>query len=90
MEILIRQYTKDRIKDVLDFEHKLRAEENFWGWEIDNAYISAVEKSFEQEEFMNALSLLAYHENQVVGRIDCSLIVSHFDGSKKLIWTGYA
>lgn len=29
MEILIRQYTRDRIKDVLDFEHKLRAEENF-------------------------------------------------------------
>ncbi len=83
MDILIREYTRDRIKDVLDFEYKLRVEENFWGWEIDNAYISAVDKSFEKEEFKNALSLLAYHENQVVGRIDCSLIVSHFDGSKK-------
>lgn len=83
MEIQIKEYTRDRIKDVLDFEKNLRTEESFWGWEIDKDYISAVEKSFEHEEFKNALSLLAYYENQVVGRIDCSLIVSHFDGSKK-------
>ena len=31
----IKHYTKDRISDVLLFERGLRAEENFWGWEIE-------------------------------------------------------
>ena len=31
----IKHYTKERILDVLQFERDLRAEENFWGWEID-------------------------------------------------------
>lgn len=35
----IKRYTKDRISDVLQFERDLRAEENFWGWEIDEKYI---------------------------------------------------
>lgn len=38
----IKRYTKDRIPDVLDFERRLRDEENFWGWKIDQAYVSAV------------------------------------------------
>lgn len=49
MDILIREYTRDRIKDVLDFEYKLRVEENFWGWEIDDAYISAVDKALKRK-----------------------------------------
>ena len=36
----IKHYTKDRIPDVLQFERDLRAEENFWGWEIDDAEAS--------------------------------------------------
>ena len=31
----IKHYTKDRISNVLLFERGLRAEENFWGWEIE-------------------------------------------------------
>jgi len=42
-----------------------------------------VEKSFENERFQNAVSLLAYADEKVVGRIDSSLICSHFDGSVK-------
>lgn len=83
MELEIRQYTKERIPDVLAFEKALREEENFWGWEIDEAYIEQVKKSFEDDRFKNALSLLAYDGEDVVGRIDASLICSHFDGSVK-------
>ena len=79
----IQKYTKDKIPDVLDFEARLRQEEDFWGWEIDEAYIQAVENSFEDNAFKNAISLLAYRENKVVGRIDAALIASHFDGSIK-------
>ena len=79
----IKQYTKDRIPDVLQFEHDLRAEENFWGWEIDEKYIADVTKSFDDPAFDNSLSLLAYMDDKVVGRIDSSMIHSHFDGSTK-------
>ena len=53
----IRQYTKDRITDVLQFERDLRSEESFWGWEIDEKYISDVTASFENPAFQNSLSL---------------------------------
>lgn len=79
----IRQYTKDRIPDVLQFEKDLRAEENFWGWEIDGKYIAEVTKSFDDPAFANSLSLLAYMDGKVVGRIDSTNICSHFDGSIK-------
>lgn len=79
----IKYYTKERILDVLQFEKDLRLEEDFWGWEIDDQYISDVEKSFEDEAFQNSISLLAYMDGKVVGRIDSTMICSHFDGSQK-------
>lgn len=79
----IEQYTKDRIGDVLAFEQRLREEENFWGWEIDEAYVAAVTASFERPAFENSLSLLAYLDGKVVGRIDSTMICSHFDGSTR-------
>lgn len=81
MEIV--RYTKDRIGDVIDFERRLREEENFWGWEIDEAYIRKVEASFEDPSFGGSVSLLAYLNGKVIGRIDSAIIASHFDGSKK-------
>lgn len=83
MEVTVKRYTKDKIPDVLDFEKRLRQEENFWGWEINGEYIRAVEKSFEDKSFDNSVSLLAYDNNAVVGRIDAVIIPSRFDGSKK-------
>ena len=75
--------TRERIKDVVDFERRLREEEDFWGWDIDEAYTAAVWQSFQDPRFSNALSLLAYRDGQVVGRIDATLICTHFDGSVK-------
>ncbi len=83
MKLEIQEYKKNKIPDVLDFERRLRKEENFWGWEIDEAYIRAVEKSFDDRAFDDSISLLAYADGIVIGRIDASLIASRFDGSKK-------
>ena len=83
MNLTITPYTKDKIPDAVDFENRLREEEDFWGWEIDEAYVKSVEKSFEDSTFDNAISLLAYDNERVVGRIDSTLIASRFDGSKK-------
>ncbi len=79
----IKRYTKDRIADVIEFEKNLRKEESTWGWEIDEAYVENVTRSFENPAFENSLSLLAYMDGKVVGRIDSSIICSHFDGSVK-------
>ena len=79
----ILPYTGDRLEDVLAFERRLREEEDVWGWEIDDAYIAQVQKSFEGYAFRDALSFLAYMDGQAVGRIDACLIRSHFDGSTK-------
>ena len=81
MTIEIKEFTKDRIEDVVQYEKALRVEEDFYGWEIDDAYIRAVRNTFEDNRFSNALSLLAYINGQVVGRIDTSLIASRFDGT---------
>ena len=81
MEII--RYTKERVPDVLQFERDLRAEENFWGWEINEKYIADVTDSFDNPAFENSLSLLAYVDGKVVGRIDSTKICSHFDGSTK-------
>ena len=83
MEIEVRVYTKELVQDVLDFEARLRKEEDFWGWEIDEKYIDSVKKSFDDPAFDHSLSLLSYVDDKVVGRIDSSIIASHFDGSKK-------
>lgn len=79
----IKRYTKGRIQDVITFERNLRKEEDCWGWEIDEKYIETVTKSFDDPAFANSISLLAYVDNQVVGRIDSTMICSHFDGSVK-------
>ena len=79
----IKKYTKERISDVLQFEQDLRKEEHFWGWEIDEKYIADVTMSFESPAFDNSISLLAYLDGKVVGRIDSTMICSHFDGSTK-------
>ena len=79
----IKRYTKEQIPEVLRFEQNLRAEESFYNWDIGEAYIKRVEQSLEDDQFRNSISLLAYQNDRVVGRIDSTLICSHFDGSTK-------
>ncbi len=79
----IEEYTIHNLEDVLEFERELRRQEDFWGWEIDEQYIQNVRNSFREAKFQNSLSLLAYEGEKVVGRIDSTLICSHFDGSTK-------
>ena len=83
IQIRIELYTKDRIDDVLAFEQELRRQEDFWGWEIDGVYEESVRKSFVEPLYKTSISFLAYVDNKIVGRIDASLIPSHFDGSIK-------
>ena len=78
----IEPYTKERMADVLAFERTLRQEEEgIFNWPIDEKYQTDMEKSFENPAFDNALTLLAYEDGKVVGRIDSTLICSRFDGS---------
>ena len=81
--ISIERYDKSHIDDVIAFEKQLRVEEDVWGWEIDDAYVAAVKKSFDDDSFADSLSFLAYEDGRVVGRIDCAMIKTHFDGSTK-------
>ena len=83
MDITIKPYTLDRVEDVVLFEKNLRLEESDWGWVIDDAYLMSVKKSFTDVFFRDSISLLAYVDGRVVGRIDSSMINSHFDGSVK-------
>ena len=79
MEIV--DYTRELIPEVMDFERRLREEEPFYSWEIDEAYQMRMEASFDDPRFANAVSLLARADGRVVGRIDGSLIASRFDGT---------
>lgn len=79
----IVRYEEKHIQDVVSYELTLRDEEPDWGWEINEEYINKVSSSFCDSKYNNALSFIAYVDNKVVGRIDASLIPTHFDGSMK-------
>ena len=79
MEVL--DFTREMIPDVIDFERRLRVEEPFYNWNIDEAYQKRVEATFDDPRFANAVSLLARENGKVVGRIDGSILASRFDGS---------
>lgn len=76
-------YTIDKIPAVIDYETRLREEEPFFCWDIGEKYRSDVEKSFSDPRFDGCISLLAEENHQIIGRIDCTLIPSRFDGSVK-------
>lgn len=59
MQIRIELYTKERIDDVLAFEHELRKQEDFWGWEIGEAYEKTVRKSFVDTLYKTSISFFS-------------------------------
>ena len=79
--VLVVPFTIDKLNDVINFENNLREEEDVWGWDIDDKYISSVKDSFSNKSFDDCISLLAYIDGKVVGRIDVSMIKTRFDGS---------
>lgn len=83
MQVLIKKYTKEQIPEVVMFERRLREEEDVYGWDIDEAYIKNLEKSFDDNRFGNALSFIAYIGDKVVGRIDATLLPSYCEGDIK-------
>lgn len=76
-------YTIDKLPAVIDYEARLREEEPFFCWDIGDKYRSDVEKSFSDPRFDGCISLLAEENGSIIGRIDCTLIPSRFDGSIK-------
>ena len=82
-KVTVRDYTESDVPAVLDFERRLREEEDVWGWEIDEKYVHDVTASFHDDRFSDCLSLLAWEDGRVIGRIDAALLPSHFDGSVK-------
>ena len=83
MSIKIEKYTKEHIEAVVSFEKELRRQEpNTYYWDIDEQYISNIKSSFEDSRFTDtAISLLAYQDDRVIGRIDASIVYTHFDGT---------
>ena len=83
MALTIEPFTEDRIEDVIAYERELREQEkDTYFWDIDEQYITNVKNSFKDSRFAdNAITLLAYIDGRVIGRIDAALICSRFDGT---------
>lgn len=78
----IKELTRESIRDVMDFEKQLRIEEpDTYFWEPDEEYTRQLMNSFDDPRFSCSVSLLAYKDNRVVGRIDASLIASRSDAA---------
>ncbi|MBQ6292804.1 MAG: GNAT family N-acetyltransferase [Lachnospiraceae bacterium] len=80
--IAIKEFQKEDIERVIEFERELRRQEpDTYYWEPDEAYAQQLKKSFEDPRFNTALSFLAVKDDKVIGRIDASLITSRSDAS---------
>lgn len=81
----IVELTEEMLPAVFDFERRLSEEEpGYYRWTEDADYQDKVRASFHDERFAKALTLVAVTEDgNIVGRIDASLIPTHFDGSMK-------
>ena len=80
--ITVKMFEREDIQKVIEFEQELRKQEpNTYYWEPDENYVKQLEESFSDERFNTAVSLVAYKDDRVVGRIDASLISSRSDAS---------
>ncbi len=80
--ITVKMFEKEDIQKVIEFEYELRKQEpDTYYWEPDENYVKQLEESFSDERFNTAVSLVAYKDERVVGRIDASLISSRSDAS---------
>lgn len=80
--VTVELFTEDKIDGVMEFERELRAQEpDTFFMDAGDGYRTRLENSFHDNRFINALSLLAYKEGRVVGRIDATLIAARSDAS---------
>ena len=81
----IAELTEEMLPQVFDFERRLSEEEpGYYRWTEEADYQDKVRASFHDGRFANALTLVAVAgDGNIVGRIDASLIPTHFDGSMK-------
>ena len=78
----IQKFEKCDIEKVIAFEQELRKQEpDTYYWEMDEHYRMQLEKSFVDERFNTAVSMLAYKDEYVIGRVDASLISTRVDVS---------
>lgn len=77
--------TKELLPAVFRYEKQLSEEEpGLYHWTEETDYQDKVKASFDDHQFDNALSFVAVTDaGDIVGRIDASLIPTHFDGSIK-------
>lgn len=80
--VTVERLTRDRIGDVLDFEQELRRQEpDTFFMDAGEGYRALLERSFEDDRFSGAVSLLAYRDGRVVGRIDAVILATRSDAS---------
>ncbi len=80
--ISVEPFTRDRIGAVLEFEAELRRQEpNTFFMDAGEDYRTLLERSFDDGRFANAVSLLAYKGERVVGRIDAVILAARSDAS---------
>ena len=78
----IKKLEKEDVQKVIAFEWELRRQEpDTYYWEPDLTYEKQLEQSFDDPRFQTALSFIALKDDQVIGRIDASLISSRSDAS---------
>lgn len=79
---IIKRLEKSDVPGVIAFERELRRQEpDTYYWEPNESYQRQLEASFEDARFNTALSFIAVGEDQVIGRIDASLLASRSDAS---------
>lgn len=81
----IRLLTEELLPALFAFESRLSQEEpGFYNWTEDENYQQKVRMSFSDPAYAHALSFVALtQKGEIVGRVDASLIPTHFDGSMK-------
>lgn len=81
----IVELTEEMLPQVFAYEQQLSAEEpGYYHWTEEDGYQEKVRASFNDQRYANALTLVAVTEDgRMVGRIDASLLPTHFDGSMK-------
>ena len=80
--VAVVPFTRERISDVLAFERELRRQEpDTFFMDAGEGYRGLLEDSFRDSRFGNAVSLLAYRDGRVVGRIDAVILAARSDAS---------